>query len=76
MKAELDTIVITIRKREGEWPSAYEQQLLVDDIEHEFDVVDIAGPFVSGEWSFTMRERDIDAVVNRINELIREHTGR
>jgi hypothetical protein len=76
VKAELESILVTIRKSaEEEWPSAYEQRALADDIEREFEVVDSAGPYASGTWSFILRERNQRAVVRRINELIREHTG-
>jgi len=76
VKAELDTIAIVIRKlADEEWPSGLEQQRLVDDIEREFEVVSMAGPYVSGEWYFHMRETQYKAVLARVNELIHEHIG-
>lgn len=76
MKAEFDTITIVLCRGDDEWPSSCEQQSLIDDIVNEFDVIDINGPYASGRWLFIMRERDIAAAVTRVNELIREHTGR
>lgn len=76
MKAELDTLLIVIRKKpDEEWPSLLDQRALVEDIEREFEVIDTAGPYASGGWNFIMRERDPAAVVHRINELIQEHIG-
>ena len=77
MKAELDVITITIRKgADEEWPSGHEQLVLSDAVEREFEVIEISEPYSSGTWSFIMRERNHRAVVRRINELIRECTGK